>query len=1203
MSVLEIKECGFDSRGVMRVAITYLHANGSKTASADLAPVWTEDDWRLHRWYFEDFLTGRDGHVPRLANVALDRMADIGVNLFRQVFDGGEETRRLWAEVSQALRGLRVEIEEADPRTRLFPWELLRPERNAASVSLAVSSFVFRIAQSHISTKLGRPTLMRHGARRPVELDESRPYRVLFVICRPFDDSDVEYRAVARPVLAALEQRNHLGITLDLLRPPTFRRLCVVLKEAADSGRPYQIVHFDGHGTWEHLEGSSGFRGYALFEPELQGRSLVPGDKLGMALNAGSVKLLIMNACRSAYTQSSGALSARGIDGLPMAADAAMPVAYEVAANGVDSVIAMRYNVGVETAAQFVVQLYDGISQGGELADIFSDARRDLAFAHDQQPASECWQLPVLLQSKTVQFRTNESTVGRRRARSGKHRNMFSDGIPPAPEGGVIGQDYALLAIDRALVKYQAVMLVGPPYAGKSVLAQEFARWCSLTHHPGGHGAVAPFEKVIYREFVGALAAQDTLCDSICRALPIAVDDSFSITTATSRQLLKSTLLIVDCSVEVASSKVSGDKPGCSGGGKLGDLIRSLLDAGLRIVWVSRSPAQSLLPEKSTVAFSLRRLSPDASRALAGECLSRECVDDDRLLSLLVAASRGLPGVIRWIIDRARINATGTTQSFQQALDALLRGFVVNGIFDARQPNSVYEALCASIDRRYQAGERRDLALIALFQGFFQLVTLRNLKCGLDSLEVDAHANSQRHWDDLLQRAESDYLLQSWGSEAYAIHPFGRAILVRWFEEHFGEFARSALDETGMAVVGAYVKAAVELGDWLQSRADVGRAAAVHAFALEISNLVAAFDYALDLKDLESAVALLFAIKIQSQYAPTSNEWLGMFLRARTAIEAQLAKGSSLPPLSQAVWLELAIAASEGARESQRARAHYFSFCEQWMRSTMQDPASQRSPEAVQARFRYVHAVLSAEDMLARNGVAYLERTLREAADMAFAIDRPRLQAQALVSLAKLYYGGAPPDETWTGKLEEAEACLMRVLDQEGEVDVPTCAAAFFYLGCICVKRFYRSADEASETDEQSRLLECARENFLRSAAYNELPAAGIDDDLKSMLYDELGFVSRALGDVEGVERYFQKSMALARKIGDEHGAAVACRNLGAALTSFGSTYLARLYLLESRRSFVRLQREGDVQAAAEIVTCRKLYDHFFHEEMPDTGE
>ena len=53
------------------------------------------------------------------------------------------------------------------------------------------------------------------------------------------------------------------GLDLDVLRPPTYKRLAQVLRAAQDSGRPYGIVHFDGHGTYLDLtaENDTNLRG------------------------------------------------------------------------------------------------------------------------------------------------------------------------------------------------------------------------------------------------------------------------------------------------------------------------------------------------------------------------------------------------------------------------------------------------------------------------------------------------------------------------------------------------------------------------------------------------------------------------------------------------------------------------------------------------------------------------------------------------------------------------------------------------------------------------------------------------------------------------------------------------------------------------------------------------------------------------------
>jgi len=76
---------------------------------------------------------------------------------------------------------------------------------------------------------------------------------VLLVIARPGGRDDVPFRSVAsRLVRGGAEQME--GLDLDVLRPATFKRLAEVLRAARDAGRPYHVVHFDGHGTYADLE-------------------------------------------------------------------------------------------------------------------------------------------------------------------------------------------------------------------------------------------------------------------------------------------------------------------------------------------------------------------------------------------------------------------------------------------------------------------------------------------------------------------------------------------------------------------------------------------------------------------------------------------------------------------------------------------------------------------------------------------------------------------------------------------------------------------------------------------------------------------------------------------------------------------------------------------------------------------------------------
>jgi hypothetical protein len=143
------------------------------------------------------------------------------------------------------------------------------------------------------------------------------------------------YRSVASLVRGGAEKME--GLDLDVLRPATFKRLSEVLRAAYAAGRPYHVVHFDGHGTWLDPVGPEmgeagaggggagggiglsplmygvsvagpvrpGQHGYLLFEDPAseKNQQLVDGPTLGRLLTATGVPVLVLNACRSAYTE------------------------------------------------------------------------------------------------------------------------------------------------------------------------------------------------------------------------------------------------------------------------------------------------------------------------------------------------------------------------------------------------------------------------------------------------------------------------------------------------------------------------------------------------------------------------------------------------------------------------------------------------------------------------------------------------------------------------------------------------------------------------------------------------------------------------------------------------------------------------------------------------------------------------------------
>jgi hypothetical protein len=326
MSVLRITDREVPE-GRRKVEVLFTPEGGMRRSAESTFQYATDaaDSERI-RWYLEEYPEFTSHPAPELSKDAETRLAATGEELFDKVFSAGDASG-VWARLVDDLAGVRVEV-DADPGDASgLPWELLRDPGTGTPVALGAQEFV----RTHLQTAAGMPLPDPGGDR----------LRVLLVICRPGGGGDVPFRSVAsRLVRSGADQMT--GLDLDVLRPPTYPQLAKVLQGAKAAGRPYHVVHFDGHGTFldvatltdttddeDATDGSTtsssagvgvspvayttslaapsrpGSHGYLLFEnPDSPtNQQLVDGPTLGRLLHAAQVPVLVLNACRSAYTE------------------------------------------------------------------------------------------------------------------------------------------------------------------------------------------------------------------------------------------------------------------------------------------------------------------------------------------------------------------------------------------------------------------------------------------------------------------------------------------------------------------------------------------------------------------------------------------------------------------------------------------------------------------------------------------------------------------------------------------------------------------------------------------------------------------------------------------------------------------------------------------------------------------------------------
>ena len=207
-----------DSTGQYRAELA-LEGDGlaRQTATAtfefELSPQHREDI----RWYLEDYLQYPHDPAPTVAARIEGDLKNLGVDLFKKVFQSDDDARDLWATLRQQLDDTRIEISTSVAEATSIPWELIRDPKTDAALALRAESFVRSQPQA---------------AQRPeLPQTESGPIRILLVICRPSGDDDVPFRSVATQLIKGLGDQAEDRFQLDVLRPATYERLSRVLND------------------------------------------------------------------------------------------------------------------------------------------------------------------------------------------------------------------------------------------------------------------------------------------------------------------------------------------------------------------------------------------------------------------------------------------------------------------------------------------------------------------------------------------------------------------------------------------------------------------------------------------------------------------------------------------------------------------------------------------------------------------------------------------------------------------------------------------------------------------------------------------------------------------------------------------------------------------------------------------------------------
>lgn len=474
-------------------------------AEARIEFVFSDREHEDLRWYLEDYLQKANATEAIIVQQVEALLKSRGEELYSKVLTANPRTQSIWFSIRNELADLRIEIASGIAEAASIPWELMRDPEADSPLSLRVKSFV-RV-QSNPNTSFV-----------PVPEAEDGHIRLLYIACRPGGMKDVELRAVANRLLKDLGQ-DRARFDIKALRPPTFERLQTELIDSKEAGRPYHIVHFDGHGVYADLSktqlsdwasslstitlsgGPPGKHGYLIFEHSSEDKMRpVDGHKLGQLLHDNGVPVLVLNACQSAMHE---AVVAAAIDkGVHDEVRAIGSLAQAVIDEGVPAVLGMRYSVYVVTAAQYIGKLYSALAKGRGFGQATTEGRKDLHLNSERwvglQPRPlQDWFVPVAYEAAPLNLLSPERApllAGTPETDPVQKNRLL---LRHVPEEGFIGRDETLFALDRAFDNHRVVLLHAYAGQGKSSTAVEFARWYSTTGGLGKEPVVllASFER------------------------------------------------------------------------------------------------------------------------------------------------------------------------------------------------------------------------------------------------------------------------------------------------------------------------------------------------------------------------------------------------------------------------------------------------------------------------------------------------------------------------------------------------------------------------------------------------------------------------------------------------------------------------------------------------------------------------------------
>lgn len=815
------------------------HGASSHTSKVPLLFELNEHDRSRLRFYLENFLTCPDPAALKPVADLRDDLRRWGEELFRQVFKTDRKALWHYEEAARDLHSLRIEILADQPDAWTVPWELLY-DPNLGWLAPQVRSFA-------------RLPMMSQTTQREPEIPflpvPGDPLRVLYVVGRPAGSLEIPFHSVARSLLqtaSELEER----LRIDFLRPPTFERLAKVLSQAVEAGRPYHVLHFDGHGVftdspqdfageldpgfvqegdrlirrpWTKRRG--GARGYLIFE-DLEGaesRRLVDGVLIGNLMARTSTPLLVLHACQSATARTEalermaadptvpGRCPASAVGEAPDDHDqdlALQALAAEVMRSSPRAAVALPWTLPPATATRLLGGLYTRIAEGAPVSEAAGSVRAELLHGVRKESvlgdvAVDDWLVPTVHEAAPLPL-CDPGSGRRKRARAVPEDLPDDSELPDPPAWGFVERPEVLFTLDRAFDVHGTVLLHACAGAGKTALARELALWYRQSgglgtepEEPGillwssfeSHSPMAPFD-AFERVFAGRLMREGVWAAA-------GLEERREIALQVLRE--EPSLWVWDNVEQIGSFEEEERR-------SLADFLRDLGETRCKVLLVGRRPEEEWLGSlPCRIALPPMPMEERGALTIRIAALHGLAVRELMSFAPLLRFSQGNPLTLSFLLDEAL--RKGCRQ--REEVDAFLAALRLGEGEDSFGLLSAYE-------QTFGEEARQRLALLHLFQGHVDL----NVLCWMGHPEAPWCLPQIRNlgrgsWTALLAQAAEAGLLTSRGKDCYGFHPALPLFLRSLFERCWqgADLAAARAFAESMAGLGSYYHREFQAGN------------------------------------------------------------------------------------------------------------------------------------------------------------------------------------------------------------------------------------------------------------------------------------------------------------------------------------------------------------------------------------------------------